>query len=208
MVELFLKPFTEGALHAGGHRLVEVAMELLYVLSVKDEVALSLLDMATTYPVLHVISLEDAKFAKVQESVYAPILISLDTYQVRIPFMVRMGELSPQIVSEAEEVLPLVLLRLHAHVRHHPHVALVADVVEQELTRHRDLGEVCHHGWHIITAKEINALIVVTILAICTINVHHVTYQGIKRVISLKTASELVRRSFFHYVVTSSHYPS
>ena len=72
--------------------------------------------MATTSPVLLVISQEGAKSAKVQENVYAPVLISQDTYQVRTLFMEQMEELFLLIVLEVEEAL-LALLRPLA--RHH-----------------------------------------------------------------------------------------
>lgn len=74
--------------------------------------------MATTSPVLLVISQEGAKSAKVQENVYAPVLISQDTYQVRTLFMEQMEELFLLIVLEVEEVL-LALALLRPLARHH-----------------------------------------------------------------------------------------
>lgn len=195
MVESFLRPFTEGALHVGEHRLVEVAMELLCVLSAKVEVALSLLGMAITFPVLLVISLEDAKSAKAQGSVYVPVLISLDTYLVRTLFMERMEELSRPIVLGVVEV-PLGLHRLHAHAHRHLHVVLVADVVEQVSIPLQVQEVVCPHGLHITIARGINVLTVVATPATCTTNALHVTCLGIKRIFE-KTASEYLRRSFF-----------
>ena len=152
--------------------------------------------MATTSPVLLVISLEDVKSAKVQENVYAPVLISQDTYQVRTPFMARMEELSLPIVLGVVEVPPAPHPP-HAHARR-LHVALVADVVERELTRHQDQEEACPHGWHTIIVRGINVLIAVIILATCITNARHATCHGIKRMFK-KTASEFLRRSFFVY---------
>ena len=74
--------------------------------------------MATTSPVLLVISQEGAKSAKVQENVYAPVLISQDTYQVRTLFMEQMEELFLLIVLEVEEAL-LTLALLRPLARHH-----------------------------------------------------------------------------------------
>ena len=74
--------------------------------------------MATTSPVLLVISQEGAKSAKVQENVYAPVLISQDTYQVRTLFMEQMEELFLLIVLEVEEAL-LALALLRPLARHH-----------------------------------------------------------------------------------------
>jgi hypothetical protein len=74
--------------------------------------------MATTSPVLLVISLEDAKSAKVQENVFVLILISRDTYQVRTLFMEQMEELFLLIVLEVEEAL-LALALLRPLARHH-----------------------------------------------------------------------------------------
>ena len=74
--------------------------------------------MATTSPVLLVISQEGAKSAKVQENVYAPVLISQDTYQVRTLFMEQMEELFLLIVLEVEEAL-LALVLLRPLARHH-----------------------------------------------------------------------------------------
>ena len=74
--------------------------------------------MATTSPVLLVISQEGAKSAKVQENVYAPVLISQDTYQVRTLFMEQMEELFLLIVLEVEEAL-LALALLSPLARHH-----------------------------------------------------------------------------------------
>ena len=135
--------------------------------------------MATTYPVLLVISLENAKSAKVQESVYAPVLISQDMYQVRTPFMARMEELSLPIVLGAgvgvHQVHPP-----HAQALHRQEVHVVG-VVEQVSIPLQAQEEVCPHGWHIITAREINALIVVIILATCMINARHATCLDTKR---------------------------
>jgi hypothetical protein len=74
--------------------------------------------MATTSPVLLVISLEDAKSVRVQESVFVLILISRDTYQVRTLFMEQMEELFLLIVLEVEEAL-LALALLRPLARHH-----------------------------------------------------------------------------------------
>ena len=152
--------------------------------------------MATTYPVLLVISLEDAKSAKVQESVYVLVPIIQDMYQVRTPFMARMEELSLPIVLEAgvgvHQAHPPHAQALHRHEVH------VVGVVEQVSIPLQALEEVCPHGLHIITAREINALIVVIILATCMINARHATCHGIKRMFK-KTASEFLRRSFFVY---------
>jgi hypothetical protein len=74
--------------------------------------------MATTSPVLLVISQEGAKSAKVQESVFVLILISRDTYQVRTLFMEQMEELFLLIVLEVEEAL-LALALLRPLARHH-----------------------------------------------------------------------------------------
>jgi hypothetical protein len=74
--------------------------------------------MATTSPVLLVISQEGAKSAKVQESVFVLILISRDTYQVRTLFMEQMEELFLLIVLEVEEAL-LALVLLRPLARHH-----------------------------------------------------------------------------------------
>jgi hypothetical protein len=74
--------------------------------------------MATTSPVLLVISQEGAKSVRVQESVYAPVLISRDTYQVRTLFMEQMEELFLLIVLEVEEAL-LALALLRPLARHH-----------------------------------------------------------------------------------------
>ena len=68
--------------------------------------------------VLLVISQEGAKSAKVQENVYAPVLISQDTYQVRTLFMEQMEELFLLIVLEVEEAL-LALALLRPLARHH-----------------------------------------------------------------------------------------
>jgi hypothetical protein len=74
--------------------------------------------MATTSPVLLVISQEGAKSVRVQESVFVLILISRDTYQVRTLFMEQMEELFLLIVLEVEEAL-LALALLRPLARHH-----------------------------------------------------------------------------------------
>jgi hypothetical protein len=74
--------------------------------------------MATTSPVLLVISQEGAKSVRAQDSVYAPVLISRDTYQVRTLFMEQMEELFLLIVLEVEEAL-LALALLRPLARHH-----------------------------------------------------------------------------------------
>ena len=74
--------------------------------------------MATTSPVLLVISQEGAKSVRVQESVFVLILISRDTYQVRTLFMEQMEELFLLIVLEVEEAL-LALVLLRPLARHH-----------------------------------------------------------------------------------------
>lgn len=133
--------------------------------------------MATTYPVLLVISLEDAKSAKVQESVFVLVPIFQDMYQVRTPFMARMEELSLPIVLEAgEALLALVLLRPldRHHILQGEHARNV--VVEDMKAPHISmLQHLVLDGPNLITIQaDPHVLIVITKRITTTIRVQNV----------------------------------
>ena len=177
MVGLFPKPFTAGALHVEGLHLVEAAMELQYVLSAKDKVALSQQDMAITFPVQHVISLEDAKSAKVQGNAYVQVLISLDTYQVRTPFMEQMEELSLPIALEVVAVLLVLRPLARHHILQGEHVQNV--VVEDMKAPHISmLRHQVPDGLNLITIQAVpHVLIVITKQT--TITTHALNVEGL-----------------------------
>ena len=136
--------------------------------------------MATTSPVLLVISQEGAKSAKVQENVYAPVLISQDTYQVRTLFMEQMEELFLLIVLEVEEaLLALVLLRPLArhHILQREHVRNV--VVEDMKALHINMQQhLVLGGRNLITIQAVpHVLTVITKQIIIT--THALNVEGL-----------------------------
>jgi hypothetical protein len=136
--------------------------------------------MATTSPVLLVISLEDAKSVRVQESVFVLILISRDTYQVRTLFMEQMEELFLLIVLEVEEAL-LALALLRPLARHHilqgEHVRNV--VVEDMKALHINMQQhLVLGGRNLITMQAVpHALTVITKQIIIT--THALNVEGL-----------------------------
>jgi hypothetical protein len=134
--------------------------------------------MATTSPVLLVISQEGAKSAKVQENAYAQVLISPDTYQVRTPYMEQMEELSLPIALEVVAVL-LVLLRPLARHRilqgEHVQNVVVEDMkaLHINMQQHLVLG-----GRNLITIQAVpHVLTVITKQIIIT--THALNVEGL-----------------------------
>lgn len=131
------------------------AMELPYVLFVKEEAALLQQGMVLTFLVLLVTSQANVKSVKVLVSACVLVLNFLDIPLEQTLSMDLMEEsYPPKVLGVVVVLLLLVLPRHRVRARHHLHVVLAVVVEEQALTQLLQEEEACLRGELIITKKE------------------------------------------------------